>query len=381
MASSLGAIIAGACLGIVVIVAILVILFSYLLRQDSRVAKHRRQDSRVAKQVDKDPPSILLAETSAKTASAETLAETLAETSAETFRRQSRLRCLVTGMQHSGTTILSRLIMNAPEVMGAFEGGVLLAPVPSELPQVKPFWDWLQDPVEKNGWAIPRAELERLAATASSHADVYRGIYELSPVINKAYEIVDKCPEYVWYLREVLQRSPGIPLVLIVKEKEAQIKSFTKRGFSGEWALERYLSAMVEIESALKAYPDRILKVHYTDLLNNPSATMRRVFRFLDLAPWRDDYATMAPLNAKYAALGLEPVTVIDSGVASSNSITSTQNNEEEERKLRAVAARFAEQRASKARTARFAEKRTLRASKARTARAIDLRMRPTARV
>ena len=223
------------------------------------------------------------------------------------FRERSHVWCLVTGMENSGTTLLSRLIMNAPQVSGAFECGVLLAPVPSELPAVQPFWSWLQGPVSHKCWGIPTESLEHLSKTAQCHDEVYRGIYELSPVINRTYEIVDKIPAYVYHLRSVLQRAPGVPLVLVAKEKDAQLKSWHKRGVVGEKAEARYVSAVKEVQAALHEFPDRILQVDYNDIINDTSATMQRVFHFLDLGDWREDYVTMAPLNAKYAHIGARP--------------------------------------------------------------------------
>ena len=48
------------------------------------------------------------------------------------FRKKSGIFCIITGIEHSGTTMVSSLLMNAPNVYGAFELGLLLAPTPQQ---------------------------------------------------------------------------------------------------------------------------------------------------------------------------------------------------------------------------------------------------------
>ena len=58
-----------------------------------------------------------------------------------------RLACIVTGMERSGTTYLSRIIMSHPKIWSGFECGVLLGNI-NNFYKNKPFCEW----IEKRGW-------------------------------------------------------------------------------------------------------------------------------------------------------------------------------------------------------------------------------------
>lgn len=225
---------------------------------------------------------------------------------ASEFRRISQLRCIVTGMENSGTTILSELIENAPGILGGFECGVLLAPEPRRLDAVVPFYKWLSRPVEEVQWGIPAADLDVLRSEAACHKDLYAGLRRLSPLMRNATEILDKTPRYIYELTTIVERAPGIPVVVIHKEKPDQLASWAKRGVTGDQAVRRYDVALASFEKAYAEYPDRILPVNYTDLIGDPDSTMRRVFGFVNLS-WDPAYATMASLNAKLAPFGAKP--------------------------------------------------------------------------
>ena len=59
------------------------------------------------------------------------------------FSLASGLRVIVTGLENSGTTIVSELIMLTPELFGGLECGLLLAPSPAHFRHVEPFQRWL----------------------------------------------------------------------------------------------------------------------------------------------------------------------------------------------------------------------------------------------
>ena len=52
------------------------------------------------------------------------------------------LGCIVTGLEHGGTTVTSELIMTAEGWLGPFEAGFLTAARPAEFPKIWPFNDW-----------------------------------------------------------------------------------------------------------------------------------------------------------------------------------------------------------------------------------------------
>ena len=52
------------------------------------------------------------------------------------------LRAIVTGLEHSGTTLVTYLLYNAPCVIGAFETGYLLAGEPKLIENIQPWYRW-----------------------------------------------------------------------------------------------------------------------------------------------------------------------------------------------------------------------------------------------
>jgi hypothetical protein len=50
------------------------------------------------------------------------------------------LVAIVTGLEHSGTTLMGRLLNNAPCVIGAYETGFLLAETPRDIDGVHPWY-------------------------------------------------------------------------------------------------------------------------------------------------------------------------------------------------------------------------------------------------
>ena len=61
------------------------------------------------------------------------------------FREASKLFVIVTGYQHSGTTMLAQLIRSAPGLFGGFECGLLLDKDRLLNDRTKPFYDWYVD--------------------------------------------------------------------------------------------------------------------------------------------------------------------------------------------------------------------------------------------
>ena len=77
------------------------------------------------------------------------------------------LGVIVTGFEHSGTTVLSQLVMSAPRHFGGFECGLLLACTPREFANVEPFHSWLP-----GQWKLAAGALE-LIEGARNFADAY----------------------------------------------------------------------------------------------------------------------------------------------------------------------------------------------------------------
>ena len=54
----------------------------------------------------------------------------------------SGLRAIITGLEHSGSTKVGRILASAPCIMGAYETGYLLAPTPQDIDNVLPWFEW-----------------------------------------------------------------------------------------------------------------------------------------------------------------------------------------------------------------------------------------------
>ncbi|KAJ8601616.1 hypothetical protein CTAYLR_007254 [Chrysophaeum taylorii] len=230
---------------------------------------------------------------------------------ATVFRDVSRLRGILTGIERSGTTILSQLVMSSPEVFGGFECGLLLTSNPREFRSVNPFYEWMTQSPLVRMWALNPSDLEHLCATATCHAEFYAGLRRLSPILNESHGIIDKTPRYIYHLGDVMRRSPGVPVVVIRKTKDELLRSWNNRAASGQKVPRDPLNLLslagAELAEALETFPDRILTIQFGDLISNPNATMHRVFDFLGLE-WKYEYVKLEAYNAKFAPFGTPPV-------------------------------------------------------------------------
>jgi len=227
------------------------------------------------------------------------------------FRTRSGVFCIVTGCENSGTTILSDLVQSAPNLYSGFECGVLLADAPRDFPNVQPFYDWIASPVASGNWGLDGAQRDDLTNSSACHADMFRRLRRYSPLFRSALTnaswIVDKTPGYVYKLAKVMDRSPGVPVLVTLKPREKQIESWLKRlGPDQRVAAEnRFDAAMRGLDEAKSKYPGRILVVNETELMKSPDRVMTSVFRFLGLR-WHEEYKTMRAFNAKADAVGRE---------------------------------------------------------------------------
>jgi len=223
---------------------------------------------------------------------------------AREFGARSGLRAIVTGMEHSGTTILSNLLKCSPAVMGAFECGVLLAPTPRQFEKVSPFYEWMV-----SEWRLSREERDGLANSSNCHAQFYEGLRRLSPLFTANDTILDKTPAYMSVLDDVMRRAPGVPVLVSYKPKDHQFESWKKRGLVGANADARYEKAQRGYERAKLAFPHRILEVNHSDVANRPDDVLPAVFAFVGLE-WRPEYASLEALRDKYRRLGLNTTNI-----------------------------------------------------------------------
>lgn len=217
------------------------------------------------------------------------------------FRTASGLFGIVTGSEHSGTTIVSQLIMSAPDVYGGIECGMLLAPEPSKFTKNNPFYRWMLKPVSDRMWGLNEAQ-RRSLLESTCHAEMYArlrkhsGLYSHPP--NDHSLILDKTPRYVFDLVTIMDRTPGVPVVVTQKSRADQVKSLMKRRFNADSAKNWTAQAERGVRMAQEKYPDRLHVVNMTTFYLDTNVVMEKVFRFLGLS-WRPEYLTMNALNSK----------------------------------------------------------------------------------
>ena len=116
------------------------------------------------------------------------------------------LGCIVTGLQHGGTTVTSELIMTAPVWLGPFETGFLHAARPAEFPGVRPFAEWAQA-TDSSSLELNGSKWTALVGQPTFR-DMYAYALRESPLLRNTTRFVDKTPSYSEKLEQVMRRAP-----------------------------------------------------------------------------------------------------------------------------------------------------------------------------
>ncbi len=196
----------------------------------------------------------------------------------------SPLLTLVTGMAHSGTTLLSQLILaNSGRVNAGFEGGVLLSrESPRKFYTVSPFYEWFLAKKEAGHWGMKAQELA-YACDTDDWETFYRRVMEKCALMQGKEFILDKTPRYIFHLEEVLGKMPGVPLFITVKPLDLLYFSYKKRGVLPEAFRLRLLKAAGSYQ-AVKDHP-MVRLIHHSRLCLQPSDTLSEIFELLNLSP------------------------------------------------------------------------------------------------
>lgn len=222
--------------------------------------------------------------------------------------KKSPLIAIVTGLEHSGTTYLSKLITCHPQVNTGFECGVLLADSPQDFANIQPFYNWMQGKIEIGHWEIRKRDMPHLCA-ADSWEEMYQRIIQYSPLFkDKSHYLLDKTPGYMPYLEKILAKIV-VPCLVIQKDIFFQYLSFKKRGLSLDKFVSWYVSYMDGLSRALAQFPDRIYLIEYETLYKNPLAKSREIFDFIGL-DFQEDYLKIEPSSGQSAKLFNEGIKV-----------------------------------------------------------------------
>lgn len=227
------------------------------------------------------------------------------------FRKKSGIFCIITGIEHSGTTMVSSLLMNAPNVYGAFELGLLLAPTPQQFnnkKHVNPFfYDGLVASTTEHWWGLTTDQRDEMLQ-ARCLAEQYNLLRKHSPyykVLTTSW-LVDKTPAYYKNLHQIMQRTPDVPFVVTQKDDESMRMSFRKRKME-ESSIEKILGTFHEqLDLARKHFPERLYVLNHTALTEDPNRTMEGMFSFLGMQ-WDPSYLTNDEFNQKGQLFGRPP--------------------------------------------------------------------------
>ena len=116
-------------------------------------------------------------------------------------------------------------------------------------------------------------------------------LYTLAAQDSERY-FLDKTPQYHLIAQEILDLFPHVKVIFLWRNPLAILGSFLAYS-KGRWNLywwERHIfRGMTELIQSAQKHSERIHTLHYEELLQNPEATGKGLFRFLDL-PYDESY-------------------------------------------------------------------------------------------
>ena len=210
------------------------------------------------------------------------------------------LGVLVTGIEHSGTSLLSLLLERHPLLCGGFECGLLLADSPADFAKLEPWHQWMMDPVEIGHWGIPESVMHEITESAD-WAGAYRKIMEHSPRFDRPDQrVVDKAPRYRLYLTEILDKAPTEIRCLVIEKNLANLwRSFRKRTDFEDYA-DRCRVYHVAKRRAQKTHGDRIRIIRYEELCTHVAEEVGAALSFLGLEFREEFVPDAADIEAHY---------------------------------------------------------------------------------
>lgn len=220
------------------------------------------------------------------------------------------LRAIVTGLEHSGTTLIGLLLINTPCIMGAYETGYLVASSPKHIEEAIPWYGWnaAGAKIKDIGYRLTKENMDIMRKTAN-FLDMYKILRQRSYLFNelneeeyctKPTEMIDKTPRYATpqYFEGVLKKTPGVPVIVARKKFDKLAESWRKRG--SILTQEFYDETYENVHKMKLKYPNRILVIDEEDLMAHPRAVMIDVFHHVGLE-WNSDFLQMKGLLKKFS--------------------------------------------------------------------------------
>jgi len=198
------------------------------------------------------------------------------------------LKFVIAGFEHSGTTLISEIMRQHPNIDSGFEGGLLLCNSIADFKSFEPFASNF-----RNAWKISDKQFSDVC-NSKKYSDAYKKIRAYSDIIpNKSCDLFDKTPRYMQQLSNVLARVPDVPAVVVVRDMRSIIDSTFRRSNTllDTWFESTYPITLKHSMSYLdgltrarenKKLTKRVLVVRYEELILNQDAIVRKIFRHLD---------------------------------------------------------------------------------------------------
>jgi hypothetical protein len=203
--------------------------------------------------------------------------------------QENPLKVLVCGYEQGGTTLVSQLLQQHPNLYSGFECGFLLVDNPIDFLQLEPYYT-----IAMRGWGLADQDLQYVCQ-ADSWSTLYARLKQCSSITKDKLDcwILDKTPKYMECLSAVLAKIPDVRCIVIVRDPRAVLWSWAKRSelSPAEWEAtqlqahcQRYLSYARGYRNAIAdGFADRILLVHYEALCINQAEEARKMFDFAGL--------------------------------------------------------------------------------------------------
>ncbi len=165
------------------------------------------------------------------------------------------------------------------------------------------------------------ADVQTAAAAVPApqrHAALFGLVMDALTRLNGRQRWLEKTPEHVYFLQDILSVRPDARVVELVRDpraalasrkhrrtdewldaKEAQEQLAPDRSTNYDTLIDSYMwkESIDSARDARRNFPGRVLSVRYEDMVGDPETTIRHICRFLDL-PFRPDFLEVGWVNA-----------------------------------------------------------------------------------
>jgi hypothetical protein len=206
---------------------------------------------------------------------------------------------ILTGVIHSGTTLLLEMLKSHPDIYADYEIGLLYA----EDLSAKSFREWYSKhylffQFLNRSYNFCEKDIEFLG-TSKNWPAVYHNLFNLIKAkdlhARSRNILIDKTPEYSLILDSITERLPGVPIIGIVRDPRSVYNSWLKRNRRQKTSPQNFCeiyrksitqlllhaSVIIQLEKLI-IKPDivksicEILEINYVPQMSNPQNSFRK---------------------------------------------------------------------------------------------------------